>query len=118
MSLHEIGKLRAAISMLVGAGRRGVLVTVAGTQGSTYRRAGARCVISEEGAAFGAISGGCVEKDLAARAKAWLEDMQPRVVTYDSSASDDVVFGLGLGCRGKIELLIQPFDAQTPARLP
>jgi xanthine/CO dehydrogenase XdhC/CoxF family maturation factor len=116
--MREILKIARAIDSLIEAGKRGVLVTVAGTRGSTYRRAGARCVIGEDGSAFGAISGGCVERDLAERARLWLEDMKPRVVTYDSSAADDIVFGLGLGCRGKIEMLIQPFDASRRPRLP
>ncbi|HVS33927.1 MAG TPA: XdhC family protein [Thermoanaerobaculia bacterium] len=116
--MREILRIARAIDALLDAGKRGVLVTVAGTRGSTYRRAGARCVIGEDGSAFGAISGGCVERDLGERARLWLEDMKPRVVTYDSSAADDIVFGLGLGCRGKIEMLIQPFDAQRRPSLP
>jgi xanthine/CO dehydrogenase XdhC/CoxF family maturation factor len=43
--------------------------------------------------------------------------MQPRLVTYDSTRADDLVFGLGLGCRGVLELLIEPFDAAHPPRL-
>jgi xanthine dehydrogenase accessory factor len=96
---------------------RGVVVTVIRTEGSTYRRAGARAVISEGGEAIGAISGGCLERDLAERIAPWLTEMTPRVVTYDSTRSDDVVFGLGFGCRGVLDLLIEPFDREHPPRL-
>jgi xanthine/CO dehydrogenase XdhC/CoxF family maturation factor len=96
---------------------RGILVTVIRTDGSTYRRAGARAVIAEDGRATGAISGGCLERDLAERVKPWLADVQPRVVTYDSTRADDRVFGLGLGCRGVLDLLIEPFDAAHPPPL-
>ena len=111
--MHEIDKILAAIRAI----DRGVVVTVIRTAGSTYRRAGARAVISEGGKAFGAISGGCLEKDLAERIRPWLEDMQPRVVSYDSTQPSDVVFGLGLGCRGILDLLVEPFDAAHPPRI-
>lgn len=111
--MHEIDRVLEAIR----ATPRGILVTVIRTSGSTYRRAGARAVISEEGRATGAISGGCLERDLAERIKPWLADMQPRIVTYDSTREDDLVFGLGLGCRGVLDLLIEPFDAAHPPPL-
>lgn len=111
--MHEIDKVIAACRTL----ERGVVVTVIRTGGSTYRRAGARAVIGENGQAFGAISGGCLEKDLAERIRPWLADMQPRIVSYDSTRKDDVVFGLGLGCRGILDLLIEPFDATHRARI-
>jgi xanthine/CO dehydrogenase XdhC/CoxF family maturation factor len=114
--MHEIDRIVGACRGLIEEGRRGVLVTVIRTQGSTYRRAGARVVIAESGEAVGAVSGGCLERDLAERIRPWLDDMQPRIVTYDSSRADDVVFGLGLGCRGVLELLVEPFDgAHVPA---
>jgi len=115
--MHEIDKVIAACRALCEANRRGVLVTVIRTEGSTYRRAGARAVIAENGEAFGAVSGGCLERDLAERIRPWLADMQPRVVTYDSARAGDLVFGLGLGCRGVLELLVEPFDAAHVPRL-
>jgi xanthine dehydrogenase accessory factor len=116
--MHELEKIAAAVQRIVEQGRRGLLVTVIATRGSTYRRAGARCVIGDDGAVTGAISGGCVERDLAERARTWGEDTTARVVAYDSSSADDIVFGLGLGCRGKIDMLVQPFDRAHPPRLP
>jgi len=111
--MHEIDRIIEAATRM----KRGILATVVSTSGSTYRRAGARTVISDEGEAVGAISGGCLEKDLSLRCNEWLGDMKPRVITYDSSRDDDIVFGLGLGCRGVIELYIEPFDAGHPPRL-
>jgi xanthine dehydrogenase accessory factor len=115
--MHEIDAIITECRSLIEAGKRGALVTVVRTQGSTYRRAGARVVISENGVVTGAISGGCLERDLAERAAAWLGDMTPRVMTYDSTRSDDLVFGLGLGCRGVLDLLVEPFDAAHLPRL-
>ena len=98
--MHEIDRIIAAARSVMDDGKRGILVTIVATRGSTYRRAGARAVIREDGETFGTISGGCLERDLAERAKQWLTDFTPRVVTYDASRQDDVIFGLGLGCRG------------------
>ena len=109
--MHEIERIIEAAKRM----KRGIVATIVSTSGSTYRRAGARCVISEDGEAVGTISGGCLEKDLAARCSEWLGDMQPRMITYDSTREDDIVFGLGLGCRGVIEVRIEPFDEQHPA---
>lgn len=111
-------RIHEAVNQLTALNKAGLLITVIGTEGSTYRRAGARSVIGEDGSVAGAISGGCVERDIAERAKTWLANFEPRVVVYDSSSSDDIVFGLGLGCRGKIEMLVQPFDAAHPPSLP
>jgi xanthine dehydrogenase accessory factor len=111
--MHEIDRIIEAAKRM----KRGIVATIVATSGSTYRRAGARAVISENGEAAGAISGGCLEKDLAARCNELLAGMRPRVITYDSSRDDDIVFGLGLGCRGVIELHLEPFDSEHPPRL-
>src|SRR5688500_14031131 len=111
--MHELDRILDAIRSTP----RGILVTVVRTHGSTYRRAGARAVIAEDGRATGAISGGCLERDLAERIRPWLANMTPRVITYDSTRDDDLVFGMGLGCRGVLDLLIEPFDAAHPPPL-
>jgi xanthine dehydrogenase accessory factor len=115
--MHEIDKTLAAVRRVADEGKRGILVTIVGTRGSTYRRAGARAVISEIGESFGTLSGGCLERDLTERARGWLADPKPRLFTYDTTKTTDVVFGLGLGCRGVIDVLIEPFDAQNLPRL-
>ena len=116
--MSELAKIAEAARALVESGRRGLLVTVVGTRGSTYRRAGARAVIADDGSACGSISGGCLEKDLAERFRTYANDFTPRLITYDSSRSDDIVFGLGLGCRGEMDVLVEPFDAAHPPRMP
>lgn len=115
--MHEISKTIDAVNRILAAGRRGVLVTTISTRGSTYRRAGARVVIAEEGEGFGLISGGCVERDLAARIEAWLETGRPQLLTYDTTQTSDILFGMGLGCRGAIDMLIEPFESGRPPQL-
>lgn len=111
---HEIDRVLAAARAIANGGGRGVVVTLLRTSGSTYRRAGARAVLSERGLACGLVSGGCIERDLAVRMGEWLASFEPRVVTYDSTTDTDLIFGSGLGCRGTLEMLIEPFDAAHP----
>jgi xanthine dehydrogenase accessory factor len=115
--MHEIDTIIAACRALMDSNRRGVIITVVRTEGSTYRRAGARAVIGEDGTVTGAISGGCLERDFAERLARWLDDVAPQLITYDATRSDDLVFGLGLGCRGMLELLIEPFDGGHAPRI-
>ena len=115
--MHEISRTIDTVNRIMAAGKRGVLVTAIATQGSTYRRAGARVVIGEDGESFGLISGGCVERDLAARIESWLEAGRPQLFTYDTTQTSDILFGLGLGCRGVIEMLVEPFGAGRPPEL-
>ena len=111
--MHESDKIIEAAKRA----KRGFVATIVRTEGSTYRRAGARCVISDSGDVAGTISGGCLERDLAARSNDWMATMESRVITYDSTRDDDIVFGLGLGCRGVIEVLVEPFDEAHPPKL-
>ena len=43
---------------------RSVLATVVDLEGSSYRRPGVGMLIHENGQTFGAVSGGCVEKEV------------------------------------------------------
>ncbi|HEY2323413.1 MAG TPA: XdhC family protein [Thermoanaerobaculia bacterium] len=107
---HEIDRLLDAVR----SAERGILVTLVRTTGSTYRRPGARAVITEGGGACGLVSGGCIERDLRERMAEWMSGFTPRLVTYDSTTDADLVFGSGLGCRGTLELLVEPFDSAHP----
>lgn len=87
-----------------------MLATVIGTQGSTYRRPGARMLLTEEGWAAGSISGGCLEGDVVRTA--WERTAEgPVIVTYDSTADEDIVWGFGLGCNGVVQVLFERLPA-------
>jgi xanthine dehydrogenase accessory factor len=111
---HELDRVIEAARAVMRSDGRGVVVTLLRTSGSTYRRAGARAVIDERGIACGVVSGGCIERDLVERMREWLTAFEPRVMMYDSTSDADIIFGSGLGCRGTLELLVEPFDADHP----
>ena len=83
-----------------------VVATIISTLGSTYRKAGAQMLIAADGAVAGLLSGGCLEGDLAAHAEGVLADGQPKIVEYDTRGSDDLIWGIGLGCEGAMRILL------------
>lgn len=88
-----------------------VLATVTHTIGSTYRKAGAQMLIAGDGNAAGLLSGGCLEADLVERARTVLETGKALIVEYDTRSSDDVLWGIGLGCEGAMRILLTRLDA-------
>ena len=84
------------------------LATVVGTEGSTYRLPGARMLIINSEWIAGSISGGCLEDDVVLRAGEAIRNNAAIVITYDTTSDDDIVFGVGLGCKGVIRTLIEP----------
>lgn len=84
------------------------LATVIGVEGSAYRRVGARMLILDDGTWVGSISGGCLEGDMLKKAKLAIQSQEVKVITYDTRDEDPFALGIGLGCNGKIDILIDP----------
>ena len=85
-----------------------VLATVVRVEGSSYRRPGARMLVSAAGRVAGSVSGGCLERDVVSRSLEVLLRNQPRLLRYDTNDQDDLALGTSLGCQGTIEILLQP----------
>ena len=106
--MRDIDRIRDELAGAHTRGERLVLATVMSVAGSVYRGAGARMIVLPGGRTVGAVSGGCLEADVVARAPDVLTVGVPEMVRYDTRASDDDVLGLGMGCQGVIELLLEP----------
>ncbi len=89
------------------AGEKAILATVVDVVGSGYRRPGARMLIDQNGYGIGTVSGGCLEADVLERAKKVLQSGEPTVITYDTTRDENSVFGLGMGCRGIVRILLE-----------
>ena len=87
------------------------LVTVVGAQGSTPQRPGARMLVLSDGTVHGTIGGGCVEAEMARRARAAIENGRPALTTYD--LTPDQAGDEGLVCGGRMEVFIEPLEG-TP----
>jgi xanthine/CO dehydrogenase XdhC/CoxF family maturation factor len=90
-----------------------VLATVVRVTGSSYGGVGARMLIRVDGSTVGLVSGGCLESDLAEHARRVHETDRAEVVRYDTRDDEDAPWGLGLGCNGLIDVLLEPLQ---PAR--
>ncbi|MGF1495130.1 MAG: XdhC family protein [Microcoleaceae cyanobacterium] len=88
------------------------LATVVQVRGSTYRRPGARMLVRSTGERIGMISGGCLENEVSLQALEVIATNQPVLVSYDAIANEALLWGLGLGCNGAVEILIQPLQPQ------
>lgn len=93
---------------------RAALATVSRVEGSSYRRAGARMLVLDDGSYVGGISGGCLEGDALRRAQKAIALGKPSIVTYDTTQDDNHQVGVGLGCNGIIDVLFTPLQANDP----
>jgi xanthine/CO dehydrogenase XdhC/CoxF family maturation factor len=87
-----------------------LLATVAQTSGPTYTKPGAVMLIAENGEYAGLLSGGCLEGDLAEHGREVLQRGAPRLLHYDTHGPEDLLFGLGSGCEGAMDILLQRLD--------
>lgn len=108
--MKEIRLILSAYKSYERSNIKSALATVVKVDGSAYRRPGARMLISQNGELTGAISGGCLEGDALRKAQTVIFQNQSMLVTYDTTDEDDQRFGIGLGCNGIIQILMEPLD--------
>jgi xanthine/CO dehydrogenase XdhC/CoxF family maturation factor len=110
--MKEINAIIAAYEQLDFTKTQAALATVIRVEGSSYRREGARMLITSDGQWTGGISGGCLEGDALRKAHQVIFSRHPKVVTYNTLEDDPFQIGAGLGCRGIIDVLIEPVDPE------
>lgn len=85
------------------------LATLVQVDGSSYRQPGARLLVDAEGRVLaGAISGGCLEGDVAARAADVCTSGRAVRLMYDLRADLETIWGFGARCDGIAHLLLEP----------
>ena len=94
------------------AGEQVALATVVATRRSAPRPLGSKLAVTAGGRMFGSVSGGCVEADVAERAKAVLAGEPPQTVSY--GIADDEAWSVGLPCGGEIDVFLEPFAGAPP----
>lgn len=112
--MKELQDIVLAFDKATEQGKQTALATVVHVEGSSYRRAGARMLITDDGQLTGAISGGCLEGDALRKARLVMAQNKSMLVTYDTTDDDDAKFGVGLGCNGIIHILIEPIFSDEP----
>jgi xanthine/CO dehydrogenase XdhC/CoxF family maturation factor len=112
--MKEINNIIKSYDESIATGKKTVIATLVHLEGSSYRRPGARMLITDDGSITGAISGGCLEGDALQKALHVLLQQKSRIVTYDTTDEEDNSFGVGLGCNGVIQVLIEPVNTEDP----
>jgi xanthine dehydrogenase accessory factor len=110
---HSLQQLLPLFERERAAARSMVMATVLRTSGPTYSKPGALMLISDRGEYAGVLSGGCLEGDLLEHSRRVLRDGVAQLISYDMRGPDDLLFGLGSGCEGAMDILLQRLDPQT-----
>lgn len=99
---HEFKNIVEAGIKAKEGGLKSVLASVVDLDGASYRRPGVRMLILENEKMIGAVSGGCVEKEILLQSKSVFKTGEPKIMTYDGRYR--------LGCEGILYILIEPFN--------
>src|SRR4051812_20317674 len=97
-----------AIERAAADGEAAAVATVVATRKSAPRPVGSKLVVTESGRLVGSVSGGCVEADVAERAKEVFAGGEARVVSYGIAESD--AWNVGLACGGEVDVFIERVD--------
>jgi xanthine/CO dehydrogenase XdhC/CoxF family maturation factor len=85
------------------------LATLVKVTGSSYRRPGARMLISAAGEFAGGVSAGCIEEQVVDCAREVLRSGKPQLMRFDTR--------LRFGCHGMIDVFVEPIESQVLAEL-
>jgi xanthine dehydrogenase accessory factor len=94
------------------------LATLVDAAGSTPFPVGTAMAVDGAGAALGAISGGCVDADVAATAQEVLRDGRPVLRRYGPAGPASGPFDVGLTCGGTVTVWIEPVPPDSAWWLP
>ncbi|WP_417363120.1 XdhC family protein [Galbibacter sp.] len=100
--IHEFENIVTAYQQNKLQGKASVLATVVALEGTSYRKPGVRMLINVDGKMIGAVSGGCVEKEIYRQSESVFKDGIPKIMTYDGR--------FRLGCEGILYILIEPIQ--------
>jgi len=98
---HEFKSIIKEFQIAKTANVKCVLATVVDLDGSSYRRPGVRMLIREDNVMIGAVSGGCVEKEVLFQAQSVFKNSISKLMTYDGR--------FRLGCEGVLYILLEIF---------
>lgn len=112
--MKQLQDIVAAFEQIESSTTTAAIATLVKAQGSTYRRPGARMLMISQGQMIGSLSGGCLESDVFEQAQAVMTSGNPIVVQYDTMSDEDIIWGLGLGCHGIVQILIERIEEENP----
>lgn len=99
---HEFKEIIKEFELAKANGLTSVLASLVFLEGSSYRKPGVRMLLIENEKMVGALSGGCVEKEIQRQARSVMNSGEPKLMLYDGRYR--------LGCEGQLYILIEPFN--------
>ena len=75
------------------------LATLVQTEGSTYRKPGARLLVDSDGGTLGVLSGGCLEEEIARHGQMVIAKASPVLLSFDTKRL--------YGCDGQLKILVE-----------
>ncbi|PYK88060.1 MAG: hypothetical protein DME40_13135 [Verrucomicrobia bacterium] len=79
------------------------LATLVQTEGSTYRKPGARLLVEAKGTTLGVLSGGCLEEEIGRYGRRVINDGSAVLLSFDTRRL--------YGCDGRLKILVEPLPA-------
>ena len=104
---HELKQIFEAYLVALQTRQKAVLATVVHVDGSSYRREGVRMLVLENDKTVGAVSGGCVEKEVIRQAQSVFKNGEPKIMTYDGR--------FRLGCEGTLYIMLEELTIDLPS---
>jgi xanthine dehydrogenase accessory factor len=79
------------------------LATLVQTEGSAYRKPGARLLVDSDGGTLGVLSGGCLEEEIARHGQMVIDNASPVLLSFDTKRL--------YGCDGQLTIFLEPLPA-------
>ncbi|MGO8672883.1 MAG: XdhC family protein [Capsulimonadaceae bacterium] len=108
--MKDLERIAALLAELRTNPEPAALVTLAVADGPSYRRPGALMLVTRSGQTAGGVTAGCLEADVIEHARGVIRTGRAVSLTYDTSAADDPLMGLGMGCGGVLRIVVEPVD--------
>lgn len=93
---------------------QGVLATITGTRGHTYKKTGQRALYAPGGIepVHGNLGALCADQEIIERAAQARTSGRPLAITIDTTKPMDELMGSGTGCGGELDLLLEPLGRE------
>lgn len=111
--MTDLPIIAAAARRLIDMGESGLLATLFGVQGSSYRLPGSMMLVTAAGNRIGGVSGGCLEDYIAREGGRLTHDGAAAMMHFDTSGDPANESSVPMpGCGGRLDVLVERLTAE------